>query len=465
MTSQVSETVRLLGHRLDSADSRTRWLQVFVPLSVIYLLTANYGPFVFIDSAAAFHPAWHLVHHGHLWVDDEPLRIWMFVQDAHGHLSSNRPPGLILFSVPAFAAAGWLTATPVVAPAAVAVSLATAAGVANLGLLLEDILSRRAAWCAAMLAGLGTSLWSVAAAEYLPHGIDVLWLTTALLALRARRTTLAGVAFALAITTRPHLAVVALILGIGAARNVRLRSIVAVGLPSVCGLLLLMTYNALVFGVFNIRGGYPEYVDAPISREGITTTDSHAVLTNLAGTLASGSRGVLVLSPFIVALLPGLVRGWRAGPWWARWSAVAGAAYMLVQLRIQSGPEGFLGGGLIYSYRYAIEPLALCAPLLASSWLTWTRMSESRMRLFAALAVLSVWTHAVGAILYGISGQYPFHAWLAWSPAAVLTSQSPLVAVPAITALLVAVVAVLRLSERKMALDDPASSEARSVGG
>ena len=66
---------------------RRRWFTVFVPVALVYLMTGNYGPVVFIDAAAAFHPAWHLVHHGHLWVDDGALRIW---QDK-GRYFSNLP--------------------------------------------------------------------------------------------------------------------------------------------------------------------------------------------------------------------------------------------------------------------------------------------------------------------------------------------------------------------------------------
>jgi hypothetical protein len=303
--------------------------------------------------------------------------------------------------------------------------LATACGVANLGLLLESVLSHKAARYGAYLAAFGTSLWSVAAAEYLPHGVDVMWITAAMLALRSRRDVVAGLFLAAAITTRPHLAVVALVLGVGAAVHHRPRSLLSVGVPSTIGLLALMSFNWWVYGAFNIQGGYTDYVAAPLSDQALTGIDNAAYLGNLAGALVSGSRGVLVLSPFLILLLPGLRRAWSAAPWWARWGAVAGCAYMLVQMRIQNGEEGFLGGGLIYSYRYPIEFLCLTAPLLAASWRSWTDLTRRRRTAFLVLAALSLWTHAIGALLYDITAGYPFHAWLAWAPAVVLFERAP----------------------------------------
>jgi hypothetical protein len=98
---------------------------------------------------------------------------------------------------------------------------------------------------------------------------------------------------------------------------------------------------------------------------------------------------------------------------------------MLVQMRIQNGEEGFLGGGLIYSYRYPIEFLCLTAPLLAASWRSWTDLTRRRRTAFLVLAALSLWTHAIGALLYDITAGYPFHAWLAWAPAVVLFERAP----------------------------------------
>ena len=69
---------------------------------------------------------------------------------------------------------------------------------------------------------------------------------------------------------------------------------------------------------------------------------------------------------------------------------MSGIAYTAAQLQIQRGSEGFLGGNLIYSYRYALEGLFLAAPLLAVAYREWVLGRPSRERVAYLLAVLSV---------------------------------------------------------------------------
>jgi hypothetical protein len=418
----IAGWARLAG--LDAASNRARWVLTFLPAAAVMLATTNYGPIFFIDGAAAFHPAWHLVHHGHLYVEDLPLRIFAFVDGSGGHLFSNRTPGLIATAIPMYAALPFGD-QPTGIPAAITTSLLSAASIATLRLILDQLLPRRLALYGALVAGFGTSLWSVAGAELLPHAPDIFWLTTAVWFLVRRRDLVAGLALMAAITTRPHLAVVALVLGLWTGWERRsLRPVISIGIPACAGLLIVMSYNWLVFGGFNLQGGYEAYVNRPLDGQALNTAATPDMALNVAGTFLSGSRGLLVLTPLLFLLIPGLPLAWRLAPWWTRASAVSGIAYTAVQLQIQSGSEGFLAGNLIYAYRYVLEGLFLCAPLLAVSYREWVLGRPSRERVGYLLAVTSVWIHSVGATLYDLTTSYPFHPWLAWSPAATLAGST-----------------------------------------
>ena len=414
-----------LGAILDRLANRPRfrnWAEIFVPTLFVYLLTTNYGPDAFIDGAVAYHPAWHLVHHGHIWLEDGDLRFWMIVEGREGHLVSNRPPGLVALVVPFYAVLSWGSGAPSPAPAAIAAAVSTAVAIATLRLLLDEIGPPRLARSAAFLAAFGTSAWSVAAEEYFPHGPDAMWLSLALLALVRGREWVAGCCLAAAITTRPHLAVVALVLGLGLAwTRRRWQTAVGVGIPATAGLAAVLLYNRIAFDSSTIQGGYGDYVNRPLETAGLVSGLGTYGL-NVLGAMFSGPRGLLVLSPFLLVLLPGLRRAWKQSPDWTRMAALAALCYALVQWRIQSDPLGFLGGYAFYSYRYLIEPLILLAPLLFVSFRETVLPSRNLTRAFVALAAVAVWIHTVGAVIYDLTANMPWHPWLGLSPATTLAS-------------------------------------------
>jgi hypothetical protein len=454
----LATQLRQLVDSYDRLGSFRRWFVVFAIISIVYLATANYGPVVFIDAAAAFHPAWHVIHHGHLFVDDGSLRIFEFVDGRDGHLFSNRTPGLIAFAIPFYGLLGGGRDVPSAVPAAVAACIASAGAVASMALVLEHLVPRRVALSASLLLGFGTSLWSVAAADLFPHGPDVLWLSLAMLALVNKREWLAGIMFALAITTRPQLAIVALILGVAIGASQRSpRAIIALGVPSTLGLLALMSYNRFFFGSFNLRGGYQPYVNGAFTGKLQGTWLDYVY--NVIGTFVSGPRGLLVLTPALIVLVPGLRVGWRESPTWARTAALAGLGYMLIQWMAQSGHDGFLGGYLFYSYRYTIEPLFLCVPLLVSAYTQWVAVRRPRRLIFNIASALSVWIHGVGAIVYSINDNMPFHTWLAWSPAATVIATSNVAAVTSLA--LLAPVFVLPFAMTRP--DSPSAAQERAA--
>jgi hypothetical protein len=130
-------------------------------------------------------------------------------------------------------------------------------------------------------------------------------------------------------------------------------------------------------------------------------------LYDLWGTFLSPSRGLLILSPFLLMLIPGLRAGWRVAPDWVRASAVGGLGYLIMQL---SGNR-FTGGLGYFGYRVTMEPLVLCTPLLALAFQHWTAVVKWRLQAFSVLAVASLWTFSWGAVFYTLQIGKEFSPW------------------------------------------------------
>lgn len=364
---------------------------MFLPLFVVYMTTATYDAMQSPDPVAAAVPAWQLAVHGNLDVDAHEGMVRWFVEGER-HLVSDRMPGIVFFAVPFYWALPTPTDAPSVVPAAVAAVTATAAAMTVLHAALRRLVATSTALVAAVLAGLATSTWSVSADALWPHGIDQLWLSAALLALAAGVWSASGAFFGLAVLTRPQTAVSAAVAGLYAAwtrRSPRPAVLVAAG--SLAGVAALVAYHASLFGEPSLLGGYAERPDALLP-----PSNPLEYAEGVAGTLVSPDRGILVLSPLLLALLPGLPRAWRAAPAWVRAGALSGVAYMLVHLALNR----FSGGNNFFSYRLPIEMLTLSAPLLVLAWREWTARTTARRRAFAGLAGLSVLVHALGAVYW-----------------------------------------------------------------
>jgi hypothetical protein len=368
-----------------------------------YLATAMHRskqPVAF-DAAAALIPGWKLALHGTLAIP-EYNGATPGIHEVNGTVVSDRMPGVILFGVPFYRLLGHSDA-PSFYPAAVAAATAAAAAMALLFVLLRRLVGERVALAGSLLAAFGTATWTISGSALWPHGPDQLWLVAAMLALAAGRWWAAGLAYAAAILTRPHLAAAAAVGGVwSGARRRSIRPIWQVGTASLLGIVGLMVYNTVAFGGPTRLVGVWADADDKISR---LTPATPAV--NALGTFFSPSRGVLVLSPFLLLLLPGVVRAWRVAPAWVRASAVGGVSYFAVHLV----GNYFAGGLAFYSYRYPIEWLTLAAPLLALCWTTWTSLRPWRRAAFAALAWFAVFQHAVGAIVYRPTPLGGYHAW------------------------------------------------------
>jgi hypothetical protein len=406
-----------------SASDRRAWLAVFLGCLPLYLLTAHYG-WTSGDTRSAVLPAWQLVHHGSLWVEHMNPRPAWSVPAIHGHMVSNRMPGVELVNVPLVAMFWWLG--PSVVPMALTAATMTAATVAFLYLTFRRLVSTRLAFAATLVAAFGTSLWTVASAEVFPHTVDAFCIAVTMYALSRERIWLAGLAVAAAIPARPHMAAVALVVGVGLSWVKRSwRPLLVVGVPATLGLTGLFAWNYMLYGHASISGGYASYVVNTLTTTSASSSSGGLVwyLVNIAGFLVSPQRGLFVFLPVAVVLLFGVRRAWRVAPAWVRIMAVGGVAYSAIQLHVNR----FDGGQNFYAYRLATELVVCTAPLLVLATAHWAVETERRMRLTRALAAVSIGLQAVGAFAFTLADVSPSRPWHA-SPVLDALSARPAVA-------------------------------------
>lgn len=389
-----------------NASDGHAWLMVFLGCLPVYLLTAHYL-WVSVDTQSSVLPAWQLVHHGNVWVEHlHPRPYWSVV--AGHHLVSNRMPGTILVNVPMVALLYGLG--PSFVPAALTAALLTACAAGLMFLAFRRLVSGHLALVATLMMAFGTSLWTVASAEVWPHTVDTFCLAVAMYALSRERLLMAGFALGAAITARPQVAVVALVVGLGLAGIKRSwRPVLAVGLPATAGLVFVLGWNRMLYGHASISGGYPSYAS-----DNLTSTSAsglHMMLTNVVGTLVSPQRGLLLFLPLSALLVWGVRAGWRRSPAWSRVLAAGGLAYAAVQMKI----NGFGGGDAFYGYRLMTELVVCASPLAVMTTVAWVSQRDWRVRVARGLAVLCVGVQAIGAVAFSIpdsSRSDPWH----WSP-------------------------------------------------
>lgn len=408
------------------ASATVQWLAVFVPIVALYLLCLRTDPWTMSADPTGVTPsAWGLAHHGTPIV---PKSDWPFINPwglpvGNGDAVSNRPPGLIYLATPFY----WIfrgAGTWDVVPGSLAAAIVTAAAVASFGVLIRKLLAvtgraeaARVGLAAAFVAGLGTTTWAVSGTQLFPHGPDQLLLVLAMLSLAAGYHARTGLTFALAVLFRPPLAVAAAVTGLARSWTTRrARPALVIGALTTAGLAGYVAYSHHYWNVV----AAPDGATGVVSRGTLNPTATHGYdraltdwspdaighyLVKIVGALVSPGRGVLVGAPFLLLLLPGLRRGWRVAPIWARAAAIGGVLYLLVQLKA----EVFTGGQYFWSYRYPLETLTLCGPLLVLAWQEWTARRPHRRAWFTALVFVAAGLQAVGALCF--HGPYPDRPW------------------------------------------------------
>lgn len=380
-------------------------LAVFVAVAVVYIATGTYGGNVSRDTLTASVAAWALGVHHTLNLSFIPLAhgqpsVLELAKGAHGWLISDRFPGAVLLATPFYAIAGGGYG-PI--PGTLAAALAAAGATAVLYKVLCRLESRRVALLGTALFAFATSNWTVSGRELWEHPGAELVIALGMLALINRRFTLSGLAFGAAILFRPHLGIGVLAVGLGILwMGRRWLPVLSFGLGAVPGLAAYLAWNWVAYGHFTIIGGYSDVVNAG----GVGVP---GFLENLAGTLVSPERGVLICSPILLVAILGLRPAWRTSSGPVRVFALAGLAYLASQLALIrfSGGDGFVG------YRTCLETLMWCAPLLVRAGALGVKRVGAGWTW--ALAALSVSFYAAAAFVQGETNAI-VNPWTHWAP-------------------------------------------------
>ncbi len=383
-----------------------RWpaLAVFCAVAVVYVATGTYGANQSRDTVSAAVAAWALGARHTLDLDFLSMAtlhssiLWI-VRGAHGALVSNRFPGAVLLAAPLYAiVGGWYS--PV--PATITAALATAGACAVLYKVLARLESRGTALAGAALFAFATSTWTVSGRELWEHGGSQLLIATGMLALLKRRWMLSGLVFGATVLFRPHLGIAAALICLGILWvERRWRPAVAFAAAVVPGVVAFLGWNWLVYGHFTITGGYDNVAAGGV---GVLT-----FLEDIAGTLVSPERGVLICSPFLLVAVIGLRAAWRSSPALVRVAAIAGVGYLMPQLWLMHlGGDGFVG------YRVCLESLTLAAPLLLRAGVAGVERVGTGV--FWALTAISVSFFATGAFVQGETNALNVNPWIHWGP-------------------------------------------------
>jgi hypothetical protein len=413
----IASRSRAAATAIDHLSARKLFMLVVIPLFVVFVSTAAWSrQREDVDGFTNVVTAWRLGTAGTPYLPDHvPLTesqypgyiswIVAFEDTAIGKY----PPGAAFHAAPLFAV--WpqdaelqeldishldLVAPPPVlvppyGPVAITSALVVALAMGFLALSFRKLGGGRAALGGAYVAGLGTAAWSVAANTLWQHGPGMMWIALAG-TLAAGHLFAAGAAYGVAIVVRPLNALIAAANGLYVSWKERdWRPAVKVGAGASLGLAALVAYNSVVYGEPSVLGGYSSaFVD------NASELDPVGYVRNIALALVSRSRGLLIWSPFLIVLLPGVPTAWRKAPPWVRGGALGGVVYLLVLLKANR----FSGGGGFPAYRYPLEALTAAAPLLFLSYSTWVAERPVARRVFFWLVALSIAIHFLFAIWY-----------------------------------------------------------------
>jgi alpha-1,2-mannosyltransferase len=374
-------------------------LVLFLATFTIFALTACRA-YTHIDAHAATVESWKIAATGTPWLEDSMdrrIRENKYIGAApNGHVVGQRMAGPVIAGIPFY----WLldrdpdVASFSLVPGGVAAAAWTASAVLLMFLALRPRLGTRLSVVSAAVFAFGTPTWSVSANMLWTHPVTQFGLAGAAFAASRSRWWLAGMCLGVGMLGRPHLALVAAILGVGMSWAKRdLKPLLQVAVPTIAALGLLLVWNRWMFGVWSIGGAYGGKAEAAAG--GFHGSDEWSgrfpQVTNYLGFLLSPDRGLLVWTPVVLLLVPALRRGWREFPTWSKLLALGGFAYTFVQLRINYFP----GGDGFYGYRHGLELLTCLTPLLAFA-LPWSgRLARRLMPVVAAMQVGAIMLGAV----------------------------------------------------------------------
>jgi alpha-1,2-mannosyltransferase len=378
---------------------------LFLATFCVYAVTAAHDA-INDDAYAASAGAWRIAATGNPYFDGVDLdRVkgsffvnGKWIEEApNGHVTPLRSAGPIVAGVPFYLLLGHDPDpdTFSVMPGGVAASFLTAGAVLLVFLTVRRKLPDPAALAVALVFGFATPTWSVSADGLWTHSLTQLGLAGAAFCAGRDRWWLAGMFFGVGMFGRPHIALVAAVVGLGVTLSRRrLGPGFQVALPSLAALLLLEVWNWFVLGTLSLGGAYGDSKVAAVAQGVGARSGGTPEWVNYAGFLFSADRGMFVWSPMIPLLIPAVVRARRELPDWTVWLALGGVAYSVVQLRLNP----FTGGDSYHGYRHALELLTCITPMLAFSLHRAGRVARALLPVVVAVQVAAF---ALGAVIQG----------------------------------------------------------------
>lgn len=340
--------------------------------------------------------------------DDDRLSFYRITRGAHA--LPVFPWGAPLLAAP-FAALGEAVgisppdARSVTVIGKLAAAAAAATSVFFVFLLSARIAGRRWAIVSASLYAFGTATWPVSGGGLWQHGpaqallaamLYVVWPSRT----RAASATWAGLLGSGAALVRVQDAAFAAAAGAYLAQRRLLRPFLVASVPAVVA---YVGVSLVLYGT-------------PISEQyGIFYRTGDAVI-GVLGNLVSPSRGIFVLSPFLVLAASALVQRARVADAigvMLRWQLAAAAMVLVAH-----GSYVDWMGGHTYGNRYLADTLPLLAAGLAL-WLRRHHRSRPARWLLAALSLPAVAVAGIGALLYDQSWSWEaldIHPRLMWQP-------------------------------------------------
>ena len=280
----------------------------------------------------------------------------------------------------------------------VSASLVASLSVALLYLLLRRRATPTVAWPLTLAYAFGTTTWVVSSQALWQHGIAELLIVAVLLLLTIPATTTraiaAGLLLGLIAANRPPDVVIAAALGFyGLAWAGNRRRLLLLAGASALPLLLAAGYNLAIAG--NVAGGY--------GLLGTPRFFQHDLLGGLGGLLVSPTRGLLVFSPFMFAL----VLAWRYRPATPdeRRLTLAMAIGVVVQIVLYAKADW--RGGLSWGPRYLTDVLPLLIWMLVPIVTALRGAGRAAFQVAVAVAVV---IEAVGAFTYTGDQDLPIFA-------------------------------------------------------
>lgn len=346
-------------------SGRAHWL---LPALVLVVACAVYGvtaaaSLVSLDVRSAYLASWTIAETGSPWIEglslpelENDARSTWVIEAANGHTVIGRSPGTVLAGLPGYWSSGGSTFA--MAPGALTAALLTGTTILLLFLTLRRLTTTLQALVGAAATGFTTPVWSVAANGIWPHTITILGIAGMAWATTSKRWWLVGLFGGVVLWGRLHAAVIVAIFGLFLAWRRRSPGIaIRIGIVGAVALALISVWSRWMYGTWSPTASYDTTVF-----ENYALDHRFDPLNQLAMWVAL-DRGILVWTPVILLLLPGLVRGWASLPDWSRGLLLGGLAYTLLQATLNH----FKGGEGFYGYRLTLELLMCAAPALVLS--------------------------------------------------------------------------------------------------